>query len=100
MYRFSDARTTVLAVWPGQADATYLLGLMAYTFGNLDLAVTHLRDACQSPRAPSVYFSDFAEMCRQKGLLAEAEQAGCRSRSELRGCLEQPRHRSAGDAAP
>jgi predicted Zn-dependent protease len=58
----------VLAVWPGQTDATYLLGLMAYTFGNLDLAITHLRDACQSPRAPSVYFSDFAEMCRQKGL--------------------------------
>ena len=69
----------VLAVWPGQTDATYLLGLMAYTFGNLDLAITHLRDACQSPRAPSVYFSDFAEMCRQKGLLAEAEQAGRRA---------------------
>jgi tetratricopeptide (TPR) repeat protein len=69
----------VLAVWPGQTDATYLLGLMAHTFGNLDLAITHLRDACQSPRAPSVYFSDFAEMCRQKGLLAEAEQAGRRA---------------------
>jgi tetratricopeptide (TPR) repeat protein len=64
----------VLAVWPGQTDATYLLGLMAYTFGNLELAVAHVRQACQSPRAPTVYFSDFAEMCRQKGLLAEAEQ--------------------------
>src|ERR1700678_1547240 len=61
----------VLAGWPGQPDATYLLGLMAYRFGNLDLAVTHMREACQSPRAPAVYFSDFAEMCRQKGLLAE-----------------------------
>jgi tetratricopeptide (TPR) repeat protein len=69
----------VLAIWPGQTDATYLLGLMAYTFGNLDLAITHLRDACQSPRAPSDYFSDFAEMCRQKGLLAEAEEAGRRA---------------------
>jgi hypothetical protein len=29
----------VLAVWPGQMDATYLLGLMAYTNGNLDLAI-------------------------------------------------------------
>jgi tetratricopeptide (TPR) repeat protein len=69
----------ILAVWPGQTDATYLLGLMAYAFGNLDLAVKHVREACQSPRAPSVYFSDFAEMCRQKGLLAEAEQAGRRA---------------------
>jgi tetratricopeptide (TPR) repeat protein len=66
----------VLAVWPGQADATYLLGLMAYGYANLDLAIAHVREACQSPRAPAVYFSDFAEMCRQKGLLAEAEDAG------------------------
>src|ERR1700722_19257695 len=29
----------VLAVWPGQTDAAYLLGLMAYTYGNLDLAI-------------------------------------------------------------
>jgi tetratricopeptide (TPR) repeat protein len=69
----------VLAVWPGQTDATYLLGLMAYTFGNLELAVAHVRQACQSPRAPAVYFSDFAEMCRQKGLLAEAEQSARRA---------------------
>jgi tetratricopeptide (TPR) repeat protein len=69
----------VLAVWPGQADATYLLGLMAYTFGNLDLAIAHVREACRSPRAPAIYFSDFAEMCRQKGLLAEGEEAGRRA---------------------
>jgi tetratricopeptide (TPR) repeat protein len=69
----------VLAVWPGQTDATYLLGLMAYTLGNLDLAVAHVREACQSPRAPAVYFSDFAEMCRQKGLLTEGEQAARRA---------------------
>src|SRR5271166_1459452 len=65
----------VLAAWPGQADATYLLGLMAYTYGNLDLAIAHVREACRAPRAPAVYFSDFAEMCREKGLLAEAEGA-------------------------
>jgi Flp pilus assembly protein TadD len=52
---------------------------MAYTFGNLDLAIAHVRDACRSPRAPAVYFSDFAEMCRQKGLLAEGEEAGRRA---------------------
>jgi tetratricopeptide (TPR) repeat protein len=69
----------VLAVWPGQTDATYLLGLMAYTFGNLELAVAHVREACRSPRAPAIYFSDFAEMCRQKGLLAEGEEAGRRA---------------------
>ena len=60
----------VLAAWPGQPDATYLLGPMAYAFGNLDLAVAHMRQACQSPRAPAVYSSDFAEICRQKGALA------------------------------
>jgi tetratricopeptide (TPR) repeat protein len=69
----------VLAVWPGQTDAAYLLGLMAFTYGNLDLAIAHVRDACQAPRAPAVYFSDFAEMLRQKGLLAEAEQAARRA---------------------
>jgi tetratricopeptide (TPR) repeat protein len=69
----------VLAVWPGQTDATYLLGLMAYTYANLDLAIAHVREACRSPRAPAVYFSDFAEMCRQKGLLVEGEEAGRRA---------------------
>ena len=69
----------VLAVWPGHADASYLMGLMAHRFGNLDLAISHLRQACQSPRAPAVYFSDFAEMCRQGGLLAEGEQAARRA---------------------
>ena len=69
----------VLAVWPGQGDAMQLLGLMAYAYGNLDLAIAHLRHACQSPRAPAVYFSDFAEMCRQRGLLAEGEEAGRRA---------------------
>jgi tetratricopeptide (TPR) repeat protein len=69
----------VLAAWPGQTDAAYLLGLMAYTYGNLDLAIAHVREACQAPRAPAVYFSDLAEMLRQKGLLAEAEQAARRA---------------------
>ena len=52
---------------------------MAYTYGNLDLAIAHVRQACQAPRAPAVYFSDFAEMCRQGGRLAEAEQAARRA---------------------
>jgi tetratricopeptide (TPR) repeat protein len=69
----------VLAVWPGHADALHLMGVMAHAYGNLDLAITQLRQACQAPRAPAVYFSNLAEMCRQKGLLLEGEQAGLRA---------------------
>jgi len=69
----------VLAVWPGQADALHLLGLMAHAYGNLDLSISHLRQACMAPRAPAVYSSNLAEMFRQKGLLAEGEQAARRA---------------------
>ena len=69
----------VLAAWPGQADALHLMGLMAHAYGNLDLALQHVRQACLAPRAPALYFSNLAEMCRQRGLLAEAEQAGRRA---------------------
>jgi tetratricopeptide (TPR) repeat protein len=69
----------VLAAWPGQADALHLLGLMAHAYGNLDLAIAHLREACKAPRAPAAYSSDLTEMCRQKGLLADAEEAGRRA---------------------
>src|SRR3984957_11630003 len=69
----------VLAVWPGQTDGAFFLGLMAYTIGNIGLVIAHIRVSCRSPRAPAVYFSDFAEMCRQKGLLAEGEEAGRRA---------------------
>jgi tetratricopeptide (TPR) repeat protein len=55
------------------------MGLMAHSYGNLDLALAHMRQACQSPRAPAHFYSDFAEMCRQGGLLAEGEQAGRRA---------------------
>jgi len=33
----------VLAIWPGHPDASHLMGLMAYDFGNLDLAIAHVR---------------------------------------------------------
>lgn len=69
----------VLAAWPGQTDALHLLGLMAHAYGNLDLAIAHLREACKAPRAPAIYSSNLAEMLRQKGLLAEAEEAGRRA---------------------
>jgi tetratricopeptide (TPR) repeat protein len=69
----------VLALWPGHADACHLLGLIAHAYGNLPVAIDYLRKACQAPRAPAAYFSNLAEMCRQKGLLAEAEEAARRS---------------------
>lgn len=69
----------VLAAWPGQCDAMHLLGIMAHAYGNLDLAVSYLRRACEAPRAPAVYFANFAEMCRQKGLHGEGEQAARRA---------------------
>lgn len=69
----------VLAAWPGHADALHLLGLMAHAYGNLDLAILHLRQACLAPRAPAVYSSNLAEMYRQKGLLAEGEEAARRA---------------------
>ena len=69
----------ILAAWPGQSDAMHLLGLMAHAYGNLDMAIDHLRQACRAPRAPAVYFSNLAEMCRQRGLLQEGEEAARRS---------------------
>ncbi|CAJ0699594.1 tetratricopeptide repeat-containing sulfotransferase family protein [Ralstonia holmesii] len=69
----------VLAAWPGQADALHLLGLMAHAYGNLDLAIAHLRQACMAPRAPAIYASNLAEMYRQKGMLAEGQEAAERA---------------------
>ncbi|MCA1323391.1 tetratricopeptide repeat-containing sulfotransferase family protein [Herbaspirillum sp. alder98] len=69
----------VLQVVPHQPDVLHLLGVMAHAYGKLDLAIEHLRKACLSPTAPAIYNSNLAEMCRQKGLLAEAEQAAHRA---------------------
>lgn len=69
----------VLAVWPGQSDAMHLMGLMAHAYGNLDIAIDHLRRACQVPRVAPIYLSNLAEMCRQRGLLVEGEEAARRA---------------------
>ena len=69
----------VLAAWPGQPDALHLLGLMAHAYGNLDLAISHLKQACLAPRAAAVYSSNLAEMYRQKGMLPEGEEAAQRA---------------------
>lgn len=70
---------SVLAAWPGQPDALHLLGLMEHAAGNLDLAITHLREACRASSARAIHASDLAELCRQRGLLAEAEAAARRA---------------------
>ena len=69
----------VLAAWPGQPDALHLLGLMAHAYGNLDLAISHVKQACLAPRAAAVYSSNLAEMYRQKGMLPEGEEAAQRA---------------------
>jgi tetratricopeptide (TPR) repeat protein len=69
----------VLAAWPGYADALHLLGLMAYAYSKLDLAIAHLREACKAPHTPAIYSCNLAEMCREKGLLAEGEAAARRA---------------------
>ncbi|MNR90975.1 lipoprotein NlpI [compost metagenome] len=65
----------VLLAWPYQFDAMHLLGLIAHAYGHLDVALAHVRQACQAAQAPAIYFSNYAEISRQRGLLAEAEQA-------------------------
>ncbi|MFF7399993.1 tetratricopeptide repeat protein [Achromobacter sp. NPDC008082] len=69
----------VLKAVPDQPDAHHLLGLMAHAYGHQDMAIAHLRAACASPLAPAMYHSNLAEMCRQKGWLADAESAARRA---------------------
>lgn len=65
----------ILAIHSGQPDALHLLGLIAYAYGRLDAAVDLLRRVCAAPHVAASYLSDFAEMCRQRGLLEEGEAA-------------------------
>ena len=69
----------VLQVWPEYADALHLLGLLAHGHGNPSLALDFVRRACATPRAPALFHSNLAEMCRQSGLLAEGETAARRA---------------------
>lgn len=69
----------ILHVIPQQADALNLMAVMAHAYGKLDMAIDFLRNACAAPDASASCLSNLAEMCRQKGLLAEAEQAAQRA---------------------
>jgi len=77
----------VLQVWPYQPDALHLLGVMAHAYGKLDMALDYLRHACLTPGAQATYLSNLAEICRQKGLLADAEQAGQRAVAQEPGLV-------------
>lgn len=65
----------ILAALPGQPDALHLLGLMAHAYGRLDDAIDFLRQACAAPQVAPVYWSNLAEMYRQKGRLQDGEAA-------------------------
>ncbi|MFK8257290.1 sulfotransferase [Erwinia sp. AnSW2-5] len=69
----------VLHVIPSQPDALHLLGLMAHAYGKSALAIDYLRRACLLPDVPARYCSNMAEICRQMGLLEEAERAARRA---------------------
>ncbi|MCA1325170.1 tetratricopeptide repeat-containing sulfotransferase family protein [Herbaspirillum sp. alder98] len=69
----------VLQMAPYQPDALHLLGLMAHAYGKPDLALDYLRRACAATTASASYCSNLAEVCRQQGLLTEAEKAARRA---------------------
>lgn len=66
----------ILATLPGQPDALNLLGVIAHAYRQPDLAIELFRQACLPEEASANHLSNLAEMCRQKGLLDEARQAG------------------------
>jgi tetratricopeptide (TPR) repeat protein len=74
-----EACQEALLLQPGQPDACHLLGLLAYAAADLDLAVEWLRQACEDEGASAHCLSDFAEICRQTGHLAEGERAARRA---------------------
>lgn len=69
----------VLAAIPAQPDALNLLAVIAHAYRKPDLAIDLLRQACQGEQASANHLSNLAEMCRQKGWLDEARQAGERA---------------------
>ncbi|MBU1376213.1 MAG: sulfotransferase [Alphaproteobacteria bacterium] len=69
----------VLAVSSRQPDALHLTGLILHARGDLEAAIDYLRRACQWPESSSIHLSNFAELCRRKGLLAEGEAAARRA---------------------
>lgn len=69
----------ILAAVPAQPDALHMLALMAHGRGQLDLAISLLRSACNRDPASPGHLRDFAEMCRQRGRFQEGEAAARRA---------------------
>lgn len=69
----------ILAVFPTQSHALHLLGIMAHAYGKRDLSISLLAQACAAPDATAVHHTNRAEICRQAGLLQDAEVAGRRA---------------------
>ena len=69
----------ILKQIPAQPAAEHLLGLIAIAEGNSDAAYRHFGAAARAPNAPAVYLSNFAEVCRRRGALAEGEAAASKS---------------------
>jgi tetratricopeptide (TPR) repeat protein len=79
VYHAEQLCLQVLQVLPHQPDAMHQLGLIAHAHGKHDLALDYLRKACLIATVPAAYHSNLAEVCRQQGLLVEAEQAARRA---------------------
>jgi tetratricopeptide (TPR) repeat protein len=63
---FESARETclgILAVFPREAGALHLLGLIAHRDGDLTRAGDFLRRAAESPEASALYLLTYAELC-------------------------------------
>jgi tetratricopeptide (TPR) repeat protein len=58
-----EACLGILAVFPGEAGALHLLGLIAHRDGDLTHARDFLRRAAEAPEASALYLLTYAELC-------------------------------------
>src|SRR6202789_248703 len=58
-----EACLGILAVFPGEAGALHLLGLIAHRDGDLTHARDFLRRAAESPEASALYLLTYADLC-------------------------------------
>ena len=86
---FESARESclgILAVFPEEAGALHLLGLIAHRDGDLTHARDFLRRAAESPEASALYLLTYAELCC-KAVDHDAAVGLARRATELDGAL-------------
>jgi len=86
---FESARESclgILAVFPEEAGALHLLGLIAHRDGDLTHARDFLRRAAESPEASALYLLTYAELCC-KAVDRDAAVELARRATELDGAL-------------